>query len=79
MSSASLAALRGRRHAEVKAPDERTVTRNLDVGVNADIYVFPVEILAQEFVPPSRIQFTFVLRYAWGAQWSSKGLKDALD
>ena len=59
--------------------DERTVTRNLDVGVNADIYVFPVEILAQEFVPPSRIQFTFVLRYAWGAQWSSKGLKDALD
>jgi len=43
--------------------------------VHADVYWRPVEIMA--FVAPRRMQFTFLLRYAWGAQWSAKGLGDA--
>ena len=54
--------------------DSRTTTRTLEAGVQLDAYVFPAEILA--FVDASRVHFTFVLRYAWGAQWSSKGLGD---
>ena len=55
--------------------ETRTATRTLDVGVHADVYWRPVEIMA--FVAPRRMQFTFLLRYAWGAQWSAKGLGDA--
>ena len=56
--------------------ETRTSTRTLDVGVQADVYWRPVEIMA--FVAPRRMQFTFLLRYAWGAQWSAKGLGDVL-
>jgi hypothetical protein len=57
--------------------ETRTSTRILDVGVQADVYWSPVEIMAAAFVDPRRVQFTFLLRYAWGAQWSAKGLGDA--
>lgn len=57
--------------------DTRTSTRTLDVGVQADVYWRPVEIMAASFVEPRRMQFTFLLRYGWGAQWSAKGLGDA--
>jgi hypothetical protein len=39
----------------------------------------PVEIMAPEYVDPNRVHVLFNLRYAWGAQWSAKGLKEALD
>jgi len=58
--------------------DSRTTTRTLEVGLHLDAYLQPVEIVASEFVPPSRFHLTFVLRYAWGAQWSAKGLSEAL-
>lgn len=58
--------------------DARTTTRTLEAVVHADVYVQPVEILASEFVRPNRVHLTFVLRYAWGAQWSAKGLGDVL-
>ena len=57
--------------------ETRTSTRILDVGMHADVYWSPVEIMAAAFVEPRRVQFTFLLRYAWGAQWSAKGLGDA--
>jgi hypothetical protein len=58
--------------------DQRTTTRTLDVGLHLDAYLNPVEILASEFVPSSRLHLTFVLRYAWGAQWSAKGLSESI-
>jgi len=56
--------------------DSRTTTRTLDALVRVDAYLRPVEILASEFVTPRRFHVTFLLRYAWGAQWSAKGLAD---
>ncbi len=56
--------------------DSRTTTRTLDAAVRVDAYLKPVEILASEFVTPRRVQVTFLLRYAGGAQWSAKGLAD---
>jgi hypothetical protein len=56
--------------------DSRSTTRTLEAVVRVDAYVKPVEILAREFVAPRRVHLTFVLRYAWGAQWSAKGLAD---
>lgn len=58
--------------------DTRSSTRTLDAGLHLDAYIQPVEIVASEFVPPSRFHVTFVVRYAWGAQWSAKGLSESL-
>ena len=58
--------------------DSRTSTRTLEAAVNVDLYLRPAEIMASQFVRPSRIHLTFVLRYAWGAQWSAKGLGDVV-
>ena len=57
--------------------DTRSATRTLDLGAGADVYLRPVEIMAADFVTARRVHLTFYLRYAWGAQWSSKGLDDA--
>lgn len=57
--------------------DSRSATRTLDLGAGADVYLRPVEIMASDFVTARRVHLTFYLRYAWGAQWSSKGLGDA--
>lgn len=59
--------------------NNRTKTRSIEAGVLVDVYVKPVETLASSFVSPSRFHALFHLRYAWGAQWSAKGLKEALD
>lgn len=58
--------------------DSRTTTRTLEAAVHVDAYMRPVEIMASQFVRPSRVHLTFVLRYAWGAQWSAKGLGEVL-
>ena len=55
------------------------VTRAIEAGVLVDVYVRPVETLASSFVGPTRFHALFHLRYAWGSQWSAKGLKEALD
>lgn len=49
--------------------DVRSRTRTIDVGTQIDGYLRPAEILASEFVKPSRVHLTFYLRYAWGAEW----------
>ena len=58
--------------------DERSKTRTLEVGLRLDAYLKRAEIMAEEFVMPRRLHFTFCLRYGWGAQWSAKGLSEAL-
>ena len=58
--------------------DERESTRSIDLGIQLDGYVWPVEILAEEFVPTNRFHLTFFLRYAWGAEWAGQGLSDVL-
>ena len=58
--------------------DERSKTRTLEVGLRLDAYFKRAEIMAEEFVMPRRLHFTFCLRYGWGAQWSAKGLSEAL-
>ena len=54
--------------------DARNTTRTLEAGVQLDVYAMPVEILAAAFVPARWAHLTFTLCYAWGAQWSAKGL-----
>lgn len=58
--------------------DQRSKTRTLEVGLRTDVYLKRAEIMAAEFVESRRIHFTFCLRYGWGAQWSAKGLSEAL-
>lgn len=58
---------------------DRTLTRTIEAGIQLDVYLSPVEIMAPEYVDPNRVHVLFNLRYAWGAQWSAKGLKEALD
>ena len=58
---------------------DRTTTRTIEAGIQLDVYLAPVEIMAPEYVDPNRVHVLFNLRYAWGAQWSAKGLKEALD
>ena len=58
--------------------DERSKTRTLEVSLRLDAYLKKAEIMAEEFVEARRFHFTFCLRYGWGAQWSAKGLGEAL-
>ena len=58
--------------------DQRSKTRTLEVGLRTDVYLKRAEIMAAEFVESRRIHFTCCLRYGWGAQWSAKGLSEAM-